>query len=465
MRLQSIGGPVRQRLARRVAGLAVVLALFIPGSLLRAGLWITGYYPQYEQNQMPVSQIDFATVTHVIHFCLEAEAGGTINSADNGLTPAACANFVATVHDAGRKALICVGGAGSEAGFEGATTAANLPAFISSLAGFMSSNHYDGVDIDWEPLSAADGQQYTNFINALRSALNGYSPSKLLTVAAPAYPVYGDPPAAEFTMFASIQNQFDQINIMTYDLSGPYPGWVTWFNSPIYDGGYTFPSTGGLVPSVKGAVGNFVNNGVSPGKLAVGLPFYGYIWSGVTQPREAWSGTNTPTFSAFTYRTIVSTYYQSNCYHWDTNAQAAYLSLTNAQPADDMFISYDDTLACQTKVSYARNRGLGGIMIWELSQDYFANQSAGQQSPLVQALSQSLATPRILSAEIQGGSVAFSFSSLPLAQYRILWTSNLNVGAWQTLTNNIPGTGGSVWITDPVGIGAGARFYRVQTPP
>ena len=66
-------------------------------------------------------------------------------------------------------------------------------------------------------------------------------------MAAPAY--------AQPAMFASIQDQFDQINVMTYDLSGPYSGWVTWFNSPIQDGGYRFASTGGLVPSVDGAVG------------------------------------------------------------------------------------------------------------------------------------------------------------------------------------------------------------------
>jgi chitinase len=450
---------------RRATMLAVVLGMLLPGFPLKAGLWITGYYPQYEQSQMPVSKIDFTTVTHVVHFCLVASADGTINSADNGLTQTACSAFVATVHNAGRKALICVGGAGSETGFEGATTAANLPAFVSSLAGFMASNNYDGVDIDWEPLAAADVPQYTNFVNALRSALNRYSAPKLLTVAAPAYPVYGDPPAAEFTMFASVQNQFDQINIMTYDLSGPYPGWVTWYNSPIFNGGYTFPGTSELLPSINGAVNNFVDNGVAPGKLAVGLPFYGYIWTGVAQPRESWSSTNTPTVTTPTYQTIVTSYYKSNSYHFDTTAQAAYLSLTNAMAANDMFISYDDASACQTKVSFARNRGLGGIMIWELSQDYFANQSAGQQSPLTQALNQSLATPQIVSAEIQGSSVAFSFSSLPLAQYRILWTSNLNGGAWETLTNNIPGTGAPVWVTDTIGTGPAARFYRVQTPP
>jgi len=128
----------------------------------------------------------------------------------------------------------------------------------------------------------------------------------------------------------------------------------------------------------------------------------------VTHPREGWSSTNSPTVSTpayqtIAYQTIVSSYYLSNCYHWDANAQAAHLSLTNAQAADGMFISYDDASARQAKVSYARNRGLGGIIIWELSQGYFANQSAGQDSPLIQALSQSLATPQIVSAEIQRG--------------------------------------------------------------
>jgi chitinase len=429
----------------------------------RAGLWITGYYPQYEQPQMSVSKVDFTTVTHVVHFCLLADADGSIDSADNGLTPSVCASLVQTVHKGGAKALICVGGANSETGFQGATTPANLPGFVVNLVTFMATNHYDGVDIDWEPLASSDAPQYVNFIKALRLGLNGLSPSNLLTVAAPAYPEYGDSPTAEYAMFATLQDDFDQINVMTYDLSGPYDGWVTWFNSPIFDGGYTFPSSPGeLVPSVNAAALNFTSGGVAPGKLGIGLPFYGYVWTGgpgVTQPRQGWT-TNAPTFSAQTYETIVNSYYQSNRYHWDTVAQAAYLSVTNTTATNDMFISYDDAHACQVKVSDARNLGLGGVMIWELSQDY----SAGH-APLLDALHQALATPQILSAGIQNGNLVFSFSSAPLASYRILWTSNLTTGSWNTLTNNITGSGAVVQVTDPAGIGSEVRFYRVQTPP
>ena len=128
-----------------------------------------------------------------------------------------------------------------------------------------------------------------------------------------------------------------------------------------------------------------------------------------------------------------------------------------------MFITYDDTRACQSKVSYARNLHLGGLMIWELSQDYVSTQPAGQRTPLTTALKQALATPNISTIQRSGTNVNLSFTSLPLGLYRVQWTSNLALASWNTLTNNVAGTGANVSITDPAT--APARFYRVQTPP
>jgi len=125
-------------------------------------------------------------------------------------------------------------------------------------------------------------QPVTNLVNSLRSSLDLLPGTKLLTVAAAAYPPFGESATAQYAMFASLQTRFDQINIMTYDLSGPYSGWVTWFNGPIYDGGYRFPSTSGLVPSTEGSVAKFIAQGIVANKLGIGIPFYGYVWSGGT---------------------------------------------------------------------------------------------------------------------------------------------------------------------------------------
>jgi chitinase len=434
-----------------------------------AEIWRTGYYPGWEQASMPASNIDFTTLTHIIHFSVVPNSDGTLNSTDNTLTLANSADVVLKAHAAGRKVLVCVGGGGTESLFQGATSIAHLPVFINNLTNFVATRGYDGVDLDWEPLPSSDAQQFTNLLTGLRSALNGFSQPKLLTVAAGAYPPYGDSLTAEYVMFAAFQSQFDQINIMTYDLSGPWEGWVTWFNSPIYDGGYRFPSSGGSVPSVDGAVTNFLKNGVAPAKLGIGIAFYGYLWTGgsgtssicITQPRQSW--TNAPTATAIRYSDIMTGYYQTNLYHWDTSAQSAYLGITNANRVNNMFISYDDQRTCQAKVSYARNHGLGGVMIWELAQDHVAQSPA----PLMQAVKQAVATPGWANLQINGYDVNLTFTSIALGSYRVQWSSNLTAGIWNTLLiTNISGLGGTVQIMD-----SGAltnqleRFYRIQTPP
>jgi chitinase len=446
---------------------SVVLA-FVWGQLVlatpaRAELRVTAYYPGYRQSYLPPSSIDFSAVTHLIHFSVMPDADGTLNTAANGLTPTYSTNLVARAHAAGRKALICVGGAGSQPGFQGATTAVNLTTFISNLTNFIASYGYDGVDLDWEPLEVSDAGQFTNLVNSLRVALNGFAPRPLLTVAAASQPAW----------FANLQSLFDQINLMTYDLAGPWPGWVTWFNSPIYDGGYRFPSTGGLILSADGMVNNFIAAGVAPNKLAVGIAFYGMVWSGGTGtstggaalPRQGW--TTAPATTAIAYFDLMPTYFQSNLYHWDTSAQAAYLSLDNPRSVNDKFISYDDEHACQAKVSYARNRGLGGVMIWELGQGYRPTQPSSQRDPLLQAIKQAvLATPDFTAILRTNQDIQLNFLSLPLGLYRVEWLTNLTSGSWNILTNNIPGTGGVLQITDPGALGAQPeRFYRVRTPP
>ena len=373
-----------------------------------AELWAAAYYPGGSESVMPVSDIDFAVISHVIQFSLVPNADGSLDETANGIVRTNAADLVRQAHAAGRKVLICVGGANSGAGFQGASATPRRAAFVANLVRFMTAWNYDGIDLDWEPLLLSDFPQFTNLVLELRSAMDSLPTRKLLTVAVSAYPTYGDPLSSEYTMFSALQTQFDQINIMTYDLSGAYAGWVTWFNSPIYDGGYRFSTTGYLVPSIDGAVENFITNGVSPAKLGIGVAFYGDVWAGgtgvstggVSLPRQSW--VSAPTVTQLPYAEIMSAYYQSNLYCWDTNAQAAYLSIDKPGTADDRFISYDDEHTCQAKVKYAREHSLGGIMIWQLAQGHRADQPAGLRDPLVQAIQRALIVPNATDVRLDG---------------------------------------------------------------
>ena len=369
------------RLLRRVVQIAL---LSLVAGEVDAGLWTSAYYAGWMQSYLPAQQVDFTAMTHVIHFAVVPRIDGRLDSDVNGVTLANSTDIVKRAHAAGVKVLISVGGENSAAGFRGATRAANRSRFITNLVNFVTARGYDGVDLDWEPLDAPDAGSYSNLVNELRVALNAITPRPLLTAAV----------GSEPSLFASLQRQFDQINLMTYSFSGAYPGWVTWFNAPLYDGGYRFASSGELVPSADGVVSNFLAHGVAAGKLGIGICFYGCVWSGgkgtstggAALPRQAW--TTPPTVTTAAYSAIMSNYYQPQLYFWDTNAQSAYLSIDRPGSTNDNFISYDDASACRAKVAYAKQKGLGGLIIWELGGGYRGDQPAGQRDLLLQSVKQ-----------------------------------------------------------------------------
>ncbi|MGH2568586.1 MAG: glycoside hydrolase family 18 protein, partial [Bacteroidota bacterium] len=349
------------------ARMAFVFCLFILfGNALKAQ-WATAYYAGWMQGwsnngYLPAQNIDYSAVTHIIHFSLVPRADGTFNSDANSITPTNSAELLKYAHAAGRKVIVSVGGWNTDVAFRGATSSSTLNTFVNNLVNFMKSRGYDGIDIDWEILQSSDAAQYQNFIRVLRTELNKISPRPLLTAAT----------AWQGSIFGPIASEFDQINIMTYDLAGAWPGWVTWHNAAIYDGGYKFPSTGKAVPSANGMVDSFIAAGVPAAKIGIGIDFYGYVWNGgagtstggATEPRQSW--TTAPTVqSNVPYYTIMKNHYQPQYYRWDNAAQASYLSIDNTGSTSDKFISYDDETTVLKKVEYARTKKIGGVIIWE----------------------------------------------------------------------------------------------------
>ena len=52
---------------------------------------------------------------------------------------------------------------------------------------------------------------------------------------------------------------------------------------------------------------------------------------------------------------------------WDSKAMAPYLWSSN----DRIFITYDNEVSIKYKTEYIREKGIGGIMFWEYTQDYY----------------------------------------------------------------------------------------------
>ena len=351
---------------------AAFLSCHVPAC---ASPWVTAYYCTWTLASPTPANLDLRGVTDLIFFSLNPNPDGTLSDL-NGMVAANAAAVKLAAHKARAKVLICIGSGGSGASFEGAISPANQAAFVQNIATWVAANGYDGVDIDMEPVTTEDGPAYQSFIRSLRTALGRHA---LLTAAVQPY--------GDATVFAPIQKEFNQINIMTYDLSGLWAGWSSWYNSNLYTAGKTMPSNGRPMPSCDQSVQTYIAAGIAPSKLSISACFYGTAWTGDTGPLQSITGATT---LDITYEQIVDKYYTDSAFQWDPDTHAAYLSLSTSTPV--AFISYDSPQLCQDKVNYVLTNKLGGLMCWNIGQQYCPTHPTDDQNPLLTAIHKAFAS-------------------------------------------------------------------------
>ncbi|MBV9226845.1 MAG: glycoside hydrolase family 18 protein [Acidobacteriaceae bacterium] len=322
--------------------------------------WVTGYwYSPSVWGGLPVKDIEFSALTHVIHCGPTPNADGTFEEKSLQYVRDYAGELVRTAHRHNVKVLLCMGQFRAANTYTCAARPEHLGTFVSNIIELMDAYGYDGVDLDWE--SGVDPQQFMNLVGALRSRLNARNPRGLLTGA-----------FWESTWYlAKVQNDFDQINVMTYDECSPGDGF-SWHNAALYRGPHLRRR------SVDWRIRQFTSS-IPAAKLGLGLPFYGYLWEGgagtptggVTGPGQEWK--SAPTMRLCNFRDLISNplLWQAAYKRRDQSAgNVPYLSVDRPGSAKDSFVTYDDEISLAEKVRYAKNNRLGGLMIWELSADY-----------------------------------------------------------------------------------------------
>jgi chitinase len=211
-----------------------------------------------------------------------------------------------------------------------------------------------------------------SFASDLRGALY----SKILTVAAT---------ATSWQYWGPVQGYFDRVNVMTYDLSGTWDPY-SWHHSALFD-------QDGQVWSVHLAAARFIGSGVPKSKLGIGIPFFGWRWSGgqlsgvpgqgITGPRQIWVASAPPSRRQVQYQQIAPMITAGN-YRWDYFAKSPYLSIDDPVAGYYAFLTFDDEKSVAEKVNFVYNNNLGGWIIWDLSGDYLPTNAVKQ--PLMDAV-------------------------------------------------------------------------------
>ena len=227
---------------------------------------------------------------------------------------------------------------------------------------------FSGIDIDWEfpgykqhNGTPDDKLNFTLLLQTVRDSLNSFESktgkSFILTTSLPAAESHLSD--LEVTKISSI---VDYINIMTYDLHGPW-GNISNHNSSLYG-----PAEGDSARCLDGAFKLYHEiHKVPSEKITLCAVFFGYSYSNCNEIYGTHSGTDTTMFKPGEDILYSDINEKMNFFvrNWDSKAQAPYLiSKTHYS-----LVSFDDEESVALKSEYIINNDAGGLSIWPLMGD------------------------------------------------------------------------------------------------
>lgn len=327
---------------------------------------VVGYYPDWVKFSLPASAIQLEHITHINHAFAWPQSNGELSMYNNMVSAA----LNETIHNAGRKILISVGGAGNSDGFP--PMAADPVAranFIENITNFCIDNNYDGVDFDWEfPGNNQERANFTTLVMELRQKFDQVAPDMLITMATSPGNWFG-----QWFDYNALKQYMDWFNMMGYDFHG---GWTSHagHNAPLYA-----PSNDYDGSVHEGLQYLNVTRGIPKSQIVLGMPFYGRQFNA-----SALYGPSTDGNTAWGYSDIVNFIASGWVRHWDNTSKVPYI----INPEMTRLITYDDTASIRIKAQYALDQNLAGAMFWSMNHD-----KIGNQQPLVETLGTIMLSP------------------------------------------------------------------------
>jgi|GEM_PF-745414 len=224
---------------------------------------------------------------------------------------------------------------------------------------FTYEGLFDGIDIDWEwdagVLTPELSESFSTFIHELKRLLQirkkRTKQESLLAIA-----LQVTPSIYKTLNLSGLAKDVDWFNVMAYDFFGPNNETIG-FNAPI--------CSTWSVYSVDGALQRIMEQGLSPEKMVLGLPLYGYMYENTDgyNAKIAKNSNNKPV----SYQHIKKNYLDHPEFEKQWDQFGLVSSLYNAKKR--VFISYDCHQSMTHKVEFAKDKKMRGVVLWRLSGD------------------------------------------------------------------------------------------------
>ncbi|MFI0480846.1 glycosyl hydrolase family 18 protein [Actinomadura sp. 9N215] len=261
----------------------------------------------------------------------------------------------------------------------------NLPVYAGKGGPGTGAGIFDGIDLDWEWPGAEghpgnhvgkdDKRNNTLLIEEFRRQLDEMTKSTgqryLLTAFTPA-----DPAKIEAGWeLAEVAKSMDIFNVQGYDFHGAGSD-NSWEPNRTGHQGNLYTDTDDPYPfhfSVENAVKPYLDAGVNPRKLTLGLAYYGRGWQNVTDGGKSgeWQDAKGAAPGQFAeeagtrgYSNLLASVPNCKIVHDEQAVATSCYTGNNGQ-----WWTFDDAWSIQKKVAWLKSKNLLGGMIWEMSGD------------------------------------------------------------------------------------------------
>jgi chitinase len=318
---------------------------------VQAGYW-------YYQSDLAVEKIDFRLFTHL--FAAFADIDSTYEVTFPIKHKTQFEDFPNTVKSkkSDIKAFLSIGGDTDHSTLASMVSQPDSrQTFIQSSVRLAMDNQYDGISLHWlSPNTTEEMANLGTFLIEWRHylSLSTNCTPPLLTAAV----LYSSKDLSSLKYPIQAINSLDWINVVAYDIYTPVSSSITMTgpHAPLYN------ATCGEL-SVDAGVRAWIDAGVAPNKLVLGLPFFGRSWvlkyannHAIFSPAcGAANDLDHIPYKKIVERTPVKgvdpSYVTSYCFDGTT------------------WIAYDGKFAISTKAIYAKLKGLRGYFAWHLAGD------------------------------------------------------------------------------------------------
>jgi spore germination protein len=202
---------------------------------------------------------------------------------------------------------------------------------VTGIVALVDSNHYAGIDLDYENLQAGDRQAFTAFVTRLAAAL--HAKGKILSVALFAKASdAGYAPRNVAQDYAAIGRIADQVRLMGYDYH--------WDTSP--------PGPVAPIGWIRDVI-SYAKTRMPASKIILGIPEYGYDWSRGLGTGISWQ-----------QAVQLSRQYHAPP-HYDSSSQSPWFTYTDASHRRHT-VWFENAESTQAKLDAAQ--GIGGVYLW-----------------------------------------------------------------------------------------------------